>query len=92
MGLQQITAFFKWCTVINGAILIAAVIGIALVPEIAYRVHGRMFEIPPENIGTALYLLVGMFKVMWLVFNVTPFATLLILQNRRAGATAATPA
>jgi hypothetical protein len=79
MDIQKLTRFFMWCSIINGAILILSVIGIVLGPDFGLSLQSKLFHIPRETLNLALYLFLGVFKIVWLVFNVTPYVTLRVV-------------
>jgi hypothetical protein len=79
MDIQKLTRFFMWCSIINGAILILSVIGIVLGPDFGLSLQSKQFHIPRETLNLALYLFLGVFKIVWLVFNVTPYVTLRVV-------------
>ena len=91
MEAEKLTAFFKWCSIINGIILVLAIIGIVLGPEVGHALQSQMFQVAPGTLSAALYLFLGMFKIAWLVFNVVPYVALRIVGGS-AASSAALPA
>ena len=79
MDIQKLTKFIMWCSIINGAILVLSVIGIVLGPDIGLDLQSKLFNIPRETLNVALYLFLGLFKIVWLVFNVTPYVALRVV-------------
>ena len=81
MNIQRLAAFFMWCTIINGGLLaLAIIIGIVGL-DLVYGVHGKLFQIPREDINVAYYSFLGLYKIVWLVFNAVPYAALLIIRK-----------
>lgn len=81
MDLKNLKTFFMWCTIINGALLILAVlIGITGL-DLVYGVHGKLFQIPRESLNVTYYLFLGIYKIVWLVFNAVPYIALLIMRK-----------
>ena len=76
---EKLAAFFKWCSIINGVILVLAIIGIVLGPEVGHALQSRMFQVAPGTLSAVLYLFLGVFKIFWLVFNVVPYVALRII-------------
>jgi hypothetical protein len=68
-----------WCTIINGAILIVWAASCALVPDLIYRMQSRWFPMPRETFTVVFYTLIGVFKMLVLVFNAVPYAALLLV-------------
>ena len=79
MSIEQVTAFFKWLTIINVALFIVNTFLIILIRQIVCRMHGRMFGVPEEYISIVLYSWLGLYKVMIVVFSLVPLVALLIM-------------
>jgi hypothetical protein len=50
-----------------------------LAPGLVYRTQSKLFPIPRETFNVVFYSFLGMFKIVFLVFNVVPYAALLIV-------------
>ena len=81
MDIQILTSFFKWCTIINGALLMLWSLVQILAPDLLYRSQSRWFPIPRDTFDVLLYGFLGIFKLLFLVFNAVPYIALLLLQN-----------
>ncbi len=82
MDFQKIKLFFMWCTIINGALLIfSVIIGMAGLDRVVL-VHSKLFQIPRESLNEIYYCFIGLYKIVWLVFNAVPYAALLIIGKR----------
>ena len=79
MDIQMLTAFFMWCTIINGALLFLSAILFALAPGCMYRMQSRWYTVPQETFNTTYYSFLGAFKLLFIIFNVTPYVALLII-------------
>ncbi len=79
MDIQTLTMFFIWCTILNGALLVLWSITYLLVPDFVYRMHKKYFSMPRETFNVIFYSFLGLFKIVFLVFNVVPCAALLII-------------
>ncbi len=79
MDIQKLKAFFMWCTIINGALLVLVIAACISGWDLWYGMHSQLFHIPRENVGVANYLFLGLYKIVWLVFNVVPCVALLIV-------------
>jgi hypothetical protein len=82
MNIQKLTAFFMWCTIINGGLLILSLIIGVTGLDWAYCVQGKLFQIPREVFNVAYYSFLGLYKIIWLAFNVVPYVALLIIRNK----------
>jgi len=86
MDIKTLTAFFKWCTIINGGLLIFSVILFMTAPDFIYTIHSKMlmFQISREVFDAAFYSLVGLYKIIFLMFNAVPYIALLIIRRSNA--------
>ena len=79
MDIQTLTTFFMWCTIINGGIFILWSIFLVLTPDFIYSIQNKWFPIPRETYNVIIYSFLGLFKIVFLVFNVAPYVALLIV-------------
>lgn len=77
--LQTLTTFFMWCTIINGALLLLWISLCAAAPNLVYKTQSLWFPLPRETFDAIIYSFLGLFKIVYLVFNVTPYVALLLL-------------
>ncbi len=80
MNIQELTAFFMWCTVINGSLLVLWSLLAAVAPGTIYRLHSKWFPLPKETFTVLFYAFIGVFKMFVIVFNAVPFLALLIIR------------
>ncbi len=78
MDIQTLTTFFMWCTIINGSLLGFWIAMCILAPDLIYRTQSKWFPIPRESFNVIIYSFLGLFKIIFLVFNVVPYVALLI--------------
>lgn len=79
MTICTVQTFFMWCTIINGALLVFSALICAFAGDWIYRMHGTLFSLPRESFNVVLYGFIGVFKILFLVFNLVPYLALLIL-------------
>ena len=79
MDIQTLTAFFMWCTIINGAMLVVSFLFCACAGDWVYRMQSKWFPISREAFNVAIYSFIGLFKIVVIVFNVVPYVALLIV-------------
>ncbi|NQU58634.1 MAG: hypothetical protein HQ513_15510 [Rhodospirillales bacterium] len=82
MDIQTLTAFFKWCTIINGALLVFSIALFILLPDFIFAIHGGWFPMPRETFNAIIYASIGMYKVLFLIFNLAPYVALLIINRK----------
>jgi hypothetical protein len=78
MDLRTLTDFFIWCSVINGGLLVLWTLAVLIIPETVYRLQNWWMPIPRETHNLVMYSFLGLFKVIFLVFNLVPLVALLI--------------
>ncbi len=79
MDTQTLTAFFMWCTIMNGGLLILWTIACIAAPDLVYRTQSKWFPISRETFDVAVYSFFGLFKIVFVVFNLVPYLALLIV-------------
>ena len=79
MDIRMLTGFFMWCTIINGALLVLWIGMCVAAPDLVYRTQSAWFPIPRATYDVVMYAFLGLFKIIWLVFNVVPLIALLII-------------
>lgn len=79
MDIQALTEFLKWCTLINGSLLLLWTSMCMVAPDRVYRLQSRWFPIPRETFNVVMYGFLGLFKILFLFFNLVPYLALLII-------------
>jgi len=79
MDIQMLTRFFMWCTILNGGLLILSFLFCAFAGDWVHRMHSIWFPMPRETFNVVIYSFIGLFKIVFLVFNVAPWVALLII-------------
>ncbi len=79
MDIQTLTSFFMWCTIINAGLFTYWATWCMFAPDFVYRMQSRWFPIPREAFDVAIYGYLGLFKIVFIVFNLVPYLALLIV-------------
>jgi hypothetical protein len=79
MDIETLTRFFMWCTIINGGLFIVWSVFLLLLPDVTYRLQHGFVPIPRETYNVVIYAFLGLFKILFLIFNLAPYLALLIL-------------
>jgi hypothetical protein len=79
MAIETVTTFFMWCTIINGALLTFWITMCIVAPDLVYRTQKKWFPIPRAKYNVVMYSFLGLFKIVFLIFNVVPYLALLIV-------------
>jgi len=82
MDLSELKSFFKWCTIINGVVLLVSILGVAMAPSAAVDLHSAIFQIPSKSVSQILYALLGAYKIFWLALNLVPYIALTIVSAK----------
>lgn len=80
MDIGTLTTFFMWCTIINGGLLVFSSIMCMLLKNWMFGMHSKMFGISRDAFNVSIYAFLGVFKIVWFVFNVVPYVALLIIR------------
>ncbi len=79
MQLELIRAFFGWCTIINGGLVLFSFLVCSLAGDWAYRMHSKWFPISREAFTQTIYCFIGAMKLIVLMFNLVPYLALVIV-------------
>ncbi len=76
MDIATLTEFFKYCTIINVAILLISIITMA--SDFAYNMHTKLgvWEGSKEAHKQSAYKILGNYKILTIVFNAVPYFAL----------------
>jgi hypothetical protein len=67
--LEQLRSFLLWSALLNYAVLLFATLAWVLAGDALYRLHARWLPIERAHANTAIYLMLGLFKLgIWLLF------------------------
>ena len=81
MDINTLTTFFQWLTLFNGGILIFWTCIIIFIPGLVYRIQSHWFSISRQEFDRMMFLLLGVFKIVFFVFCLAPWLALLMLGN-----------
>lgn len=79
MDIVALRAFFFWCTIINGAMLLATPLIVIFAWDRVCSIHCGLFKVSKEMAKTMAYSFVFLYKLLWMVFNLVPWLALLII-------------
>ncbi len=79
MGIETVTRFFMWCTIINGAMFVLSAVMCLSALDFVYSMHSKWFHITRETFNVAIYSFIGLYKIVFIVFNIVPYVVLLII-------------
>ena len=73
MDIITVRAFFMWCSIINGALLVLSFLICSLAGDWIYGMHSKWFPISREAFNVAIYSFIGLYKIFFWVFNLVPY-------------------
>ena len=79
MDISILKEFFMWMTVLNVALMLFQSFLCMALKNVIGRMHGSMFGITPEAIKVAIYGYLGVYKVCFIIFCLTPWLALEII-------------
>ncbi len=79
MDIPTLTTFFMWCTIINAGLIIYTSVIVICAPDFVYRLHSKWFPISREAFNIAIYSYLGLLKIFFIIFSLTPWLALLII-------------
>ncbi len=79
MDLDTVRAFFMWCTIVNGALLVLSFLICACAGDLVYRMHSKLFPMSRETFNVVIYSFIGLLKIFVITFNLVPYVALLIV-------------
>lgn len=80
MDIHMLRTFFMWCTIIDAGLLILMCLIFTFAGDSIYRLHTKMFPMARETFSAVIYSFLGLFKIVFLVFNLVPYVTLLMMK------------
>jgi len=86
MDIPTLRAFFMWCTIVNGSVLVLTVFICAVAGDLIYSIQGVFYSISRETFDTVIYCWAGFYKIIFLTFNLAPFLALVIIMKIRSTA------
>jgi hypothetical protein len=68
-----------WCTILNGSLLILSFLLCTRGTDWVFKMHSMWYEIPRDTFNAMLYGFLGVYKMLWFIFNVIPYVALVIM-------------
>ncbi|MFC1771148.1 DUF6868 family protein [Candidatus Margulisiibacteriota bacterium] len=80
MNVEMLSKFFLWCSIINTGALLFSFFVVVMGKKYIYRMHGMLFNISEEKIGSAVYSTLIHYKVLIFIFNIIPYIAIQIIK------------
>ncbi len=78
MEISILKSFFLWCSIINGGMLLITFVILVFVRNWAYAIHSKLFGISRDAFNIVIYCFLGVYKMLWIIFNLVPYVALVI--------------
>ena len=72
--------FFKYCSIINGVIIIISFIVFAFGSDFSYNNNKWLFSGSKEEFKKTIYTVLLSYKMVVIVFNIVPYVALLLIK------------
>ena len=82
MSVEMLTRWLMWCTIVDAGLLACSALILVCAGGWVYRVQSKWFPMPRETFNVVIYCFIGIFKIIFIVFNVVPWVALLIAGHR----------
>lgn len=79
MTIEMMRQFFGWITLINLVLFIFTAVMCMTMRGLIQRMHGKMFGLSDEAINAFLYGYLGIYKIVFITFNLVPWIALTIM-------------
>ncbi|NOX98388.1 MAG: hypothetical protein GXP30_01435 [Verrucomicrobia bacterium] len=79
MTIETLTELLGWVTIINMGLLMVSTVMILLMKGVAIKMHSKMFAIEEKDLNRMYFQYLGNFKILVIVFNLTPYIALKII-------------
>lgn len=79
MPQAQLTDLLGWCSLINGLLLLVSSLYLSQAGNQAYQIQRRLFAITRDQFTVLAYGFLGLYKLLWLVFNIVPYLALKLI-------------
>ena len=79
MSIDIYIDFFKWCSVINGFIIILSSIIFLFFPDYSYKNNKKFFLGSKEEFNKTIYTILLYYTMIVIIFNIVPYISLLLM-------------
>ena len=79
MNTQQLSDFFLYSTLFNYAILIFWFVALCCAKDFVRKIHTQWFNINADQFDAIHYQLMGQYKLLIFIFNLSPWLVMLWL-------------
>ena len=80
MPLDKLSEFLMWSCIINIGILIFSFVLLSCLKDFVYKIHSKLFPMSEETFNVVIYSFFGVYKIVFIVFNLVPYIALEIMK------------
>ena len=78
-NIEQLTAFFGWCSVINMGFLIATTILLIVLKDLISTIHSRLMGLDKNKLQDLYMNYLAYYKIAIIMLNITPYFALKLM-------------
>lgn len=79
MTQDTLTAFFGWMAILNIGFLLVTTLALITARDWVASIHGRMFALDPRQLHEIYFRYLANYKILTLIFAVTPWLALKLI-------------
>jgi hypothetical protein len=76
---DRLPVLLGWCSLLNLAVLLWWASLLLFARDRVYRLHCRWFELTRAQFDAIHYAGLALYKILWLMFNLTPYLALRLI-------------
>lgn len=81
MDTQQLKSFFLYSLIINGSLFLFWTFFLLFTPDLIYKLQYSIIALPRHTYDIVIYCFLGVFKILFLFFNVVPYIALRLISR-----------
>ncbi|MCO4798844.1 MAG: hypothetical protein KC484_06495 [Colwelliaceae bacterium] len=79
IGINELTVFFGWCTVINLGIYLFSAFFIIVLKNFTVNLHSKIVGVEASELPNMYFKFLGNYKIGILLLNLTPYVALKLM-------------
>lgn len=79
IGINELTTFFGWCTVINLGVYLFSALFIIVFKRFTINLHSKILGIEASELPNMYFKFLGNYKIGIILFNLSPYIALKLM-------------
>ena len=79
VGINELTTFFGWCTVINLGVYLFSALFIIVFKRFTINLHSKILGIEASELPNMYFKFLGNYKIAIILFNLSPYIALKLM-------------